>query len=215
MIEFSIEAPPEELSPELRSYLDRQFSAFSEGIRQNTNGWKDLLSPLSSAGVPASAAPTQATFGTTTTGTAYEALKFAVNDYVYCLPFHINHDILPNAKAYLHIHWSTDGTSTNTVKWEMTVRRALGHDQETFGSTEAVVTVEQAASGTAWQHMVAEVSDTDALSLIEPDELILVTLKRVTNGGTENTDGVFGLQVDLHYQSEINTTVNKAPNFYG
>jgi hypothetical protein len=52
------------------------------------------------------------------------------------------------------------------------------------------------------------------LIITEPDELILVTLKRVTNGGTNNTDTVFGLMVDLHYESDRHVTRNKSPNFY-
>ena len=45
-------------------------------------------------------------------------------------------------------------------------------------------------------------------------EKSLVTLKRVTNGGTDNTDDVFGLMVDLHYQSDRDATRNKVPDFY-
>lgn len=175
-------------------------------------GFRDLISPLSGAGVPSANAPTPTTFGTTTTGTAYEAYSFAVNDYLYCMPFHVDHDVKPSGKAYIHVHWSTDGTSVNTVKWELTIRRALGHDQATFASTEAVVNLEQAASGTAWQHMVVE--DATGITLTEPDEIILVTIKRITNGGTENTDAVFGLQVDFHYETDRYATPNKAPDFY-
>jgi hypothetical protein len=63
--------------------------------------------------------------------------------------------------------------------------------------------------------MVAEVAVADALTLTEPDELILVTLKRITNGGTDNPDTVFGLMVDFHYESDRDTTPLKAPGFYG
>ena len=62
--------------------------------------------------------------------------------------------------------------------------------------------------------MVAEVSDADAIILTEPDELLLVTIRRVTNGVVNNTDIVFGLSVDLHYEADRDTTPNKTPNFY-
>ena len=62
--------------------------------------------------------------------------------------------------------------------------------------------------------MVAEVADEDALTLLEPDELILVTVRRVTNGAVDNTDDVFGLTVDFHYESDRDSTPNKVPNFY-
>jgi hypothetical protein len=172
--------------------------------------WKDNVAPLSAAGVPASSAPTMRVFGPSG---AREERAFAVNDYLFVQPFHVNHDIIPGAKAYPHVHWSTNGTSTATVKWEFQILRALGHDQANFAASTTVY-VEQAAGGSAWRHMVAEVSDEDALTLVEPDELIMITLKRVTNGGTDNSDYVFGVTVDLHYQSSIIGTVNKAPNFY-
>jgi hypothetical protein len=74
--------------------------------------------------------------------------------------------------------------------------------------------VVQAAQGTAWRHQVAEVADGDALTLTQPDELILVTLRRVTNGGTDLTDQVFGLTVDFHYQTDQYATELKAAPFW-
>jgi hypothetical protein len=56
--------------------------------------------------------------------------------------------------------------------------------------------------------------DTVGITIAEPDELILVTLERVTNGGVENADTVFGLTVDFHYQVDRLATPNRAPNFY-
>jgi hypothetical protein len=172
--------------------------------------WKDLVAPMGSAGVPSASAPTKRAFGPSGLREEYD---FSINDYAFPDPFHINHDIEPGNKAYPHVHWSTNGTDTNTVKWEMQIMRALGHGQAAFAAPTTVY-VEQAASGTAWQHMVAEVSDGDALTLVEPDELVLIVLRRVTNGGTNNTDQVFGLQVDLHYESTLVGTQNKAPDFY-
>jgi hypothetical protein len=180
-------------------------------VHGRTIGWKDLISPVAGGGL-GGAAPTIANFGTATTGEIYRAYSFGIGDYVYMQPFHINHDILPGAEAYLHVHWSTNGTDTGLVRWELTVRRALGHNQGSFDTTEQVIYVEQAANATAWQHMVTE-TDTP-LILVEPDELILVTLKRVAPTSGSNAATVFGLQVDLHYQSEIEVTPRKAPNFY-
>jgi hypothetical protein len=142
-----------------------------------------------------------------------EEFVFDVGDYVFCQAFHVNHDVKPGGKAYCHVHWATNGTNTNTVKWEFQISRALGHNQANFGAPTSYY-VTQAAAGTAWRHMVAEVADADALILVEPDELILVTLRRVTNGGTNNTDKVYALTVDFHYEADREVTPNKAPNFY-
>jgi len=173
-------------------------------------GWKDMVSAVSAARVPPANAPTASNFGAAGTLQRLE-YAFDVNDYIFIQPFHVNHDVKPNSTAHIHVHWTTNGTDTATVKWELHIQRALGHNQEAFGAPTAI-SVEQAASGTAYQHMVAE--DDTGITLYEPDELIIISLKRVTNGGTDNTDTVFGLTVDFHYQADRSATKNKAPNFY-
>ena len=177
---------------------------------QNSVGWKDNVMPLNAAGVPVSNAPTMTSFGSSG---IREELAFAVNDYCFISAFHINHDIAINGDCYLHVHWSSNGTDTNPVKWQFDIMRALGHQQAAY-SAPASITVSQNAQGTAWYHMIAEVAIGDKLTLTEPDELILVTLKRITNGATENTDTIFGMTVDMHYESDRDSTLNKAPNFY-
>lgn len=172
--------------------------------------WKDMLAPVGGAGVPNSSAPVAGDFGPAHVPQRRE-YSFAVGDYVFIQPFHTNHDIVPGGEAYLHVHWSTNGVSTGLVRWELTVMRAKGHDQANFGAP-TVTLIEQAASGTAWRHMVSE-TDTP-LIMTEPDELIIVTLRRVAPSAGSNADAVFGLQVDLHYQADRNGTPQKAPDFY-
>lgn len=189
--------------------LDGNFTAINDEI--TATGFKDMIASLSTAGVPVADAPAMTNF---VVGTIQRReYAFAVGDYLYMQPFHVNHDVKPNGLAYLHVHWTTNGTSTATVRWELQIARALGHNQAAFTQSTTLY-VEQAASGTAYQHMVTEVAPGDALTLTEPDELILVTVKRVTNGGTDNADTVFGLMCDLHYESDRDATPNRAPNFY-
>lgn len=196
------------ISPQdLRDMLVSLANAYQQ---LNTKGWKDNVAPLSAfpGGV---AAPALANFGAAGTLQRQE-YAFALNDYVFVGALHVNHDISNGCKGYMHVHWSTSGVSVNSVKWELHLQRALGHNQAAFGAP-TMISVTQAASGTAWKHMVAEVALADALTLTEPDELILVTVRRVTNGGTDNADSVFGLCVDMHYESDRHATLNKAPNF--
>ena len=185
---------------------------FNDLNTRTKSGWFDLVSPITDAGVPGASAPIRTAFGPAHTP-QHEQFAFDVNDYVFCEPFHINHNIKVGGKAYAHVHWSTNGTNLAEVKWEMSIMRALGHNQANFGAP-VVVSVSQAAQGSAWRHMITEVSLSDALTLTEPDELILVTLRRITNGGTNNTDNVFGLTVDFHIEVDRQATLNKAPNFY-
>ena len=77
---------------------------------------------------------------------------------------------------------------------------------------ETDIYIEEAGSGTAWQHMTSE--DTTGFVVPEVDSIILIELERVTNGGTDNTDAIFGLFVDLHYLADRYTTPNRTPNFY-
>ena len=204
---------PDALTDAYERRLNTMLNEFLSKVRNELNkdeGWKDLISSVSGAKLPASSAPTVQAFGPS--GNRQE-LAFAVNDYVWMQPFHVNHDVKVGGQAFVHVHWSTNGTQTRTVKWSFEIMRALGHQQAAFGAP-STITVTQAASGTAWKHMIAEVAVADVLTLTEPDELILVTLKRVTNGGTDVTDRVFGLTVDFHYESDRAATPQKAPDFY-
>lgn len=177
-----------------------------------TTVWNDYLSSISSGRVPPATAPTWSSFGPSGIQRAY---SFAVNDFIYLEGFHILHDIKRNTLIYPHVHWSTDGVDTNTVKWEISYTVAKGHNQEAFPA-DTTISVEQAGSGTAWQHMISEVSQgSGTFTAPEVDSLILMRVKRVTNGGTDNADNVFGMFVDLHVEIDRPGTISKSPDFYG
>jgi len=201
----------EALEAKTRNLL-KTLEATADGQLRHRTIWKDNVAAIAAANTGV-AAPTLRLFGATGSGTQRKEYVFGTGDSVYIAPFHVNHDILPGAKVYPHVHWSTDGTDTGNVQWELTIIRALGHDQAAFDA-QTVIQIEQAASGTTWQHMVAECSDGDALTVTEPDELICIVLERIAASTDENTDSVFGLMVDLHYESNTIGTINKAPNFY-
>ena len=190
-------------------------SEADENIREldsrTGTGWKDLVGVVMPIG--SLTPPTLTSFGPS--GLRVEPV-FSIGDYAHVSAFHINHDVKVGGKAYVHIHWSTDGTSTDSVKWEFQIARALGHDQGFFGAATSIFVEQQpnqVALG-AWRHYIAEAADEDALTLTEPDELIFVTVRRVTNGGVDNTDAVYGMVVDFHYEADKSATLNKAPDFY-
>lgn len=187
--------------------MDTNLTQFDTRTKE---GWADLVQPMVIEGVPPANQPEYLPFGPS--GLRRE-LAFGIGDYAFVKAFHINHDVKPGGLALVHAHWSTNGTDTNTVKWEFQISRALGHQQAYF-TAETSYFVEQAGWNGAWRHMIAEVNIADALTLTEPDELILVTLRRVTNGATDNAAQVFGLTVDFHYETDRNATPNRAPNFY-
>lgn len=174
---------------------------------QGSAGWKDNFANLTAAAT-GSGAPSLQPFGPS--GNAKQR-RFGIGDSVYVV-WHIDHDVQPESICHVHVHWATDGADTNTVKWEINYTFAKGHDQEAF-STDAQVTLEEAASGTAWQHMITE--DNTGFNIPEVDSLVVAEVRRITNGGTNNLDDVFGLFVDIHYQSDREHTYSRSPNFYG
>lgn len=131
--------------------------------------------------------------------------------------FHVDHDYKANTKLYLHIHWVNTSTTVGTVRWGFEFSVAKGHQQQAFPTTTTVY-VEQATTGTAYMHMVGEVSEGNAIDGnalgIEPDTVILC---RVFRDGAHVNDtlneNVFGIFLDMHYQADRATTPNKAPPF--
>jgi len=171
-----------------------------------TYGWSDLRMSIANAPIGAGT-PTLTAFGPTAN---IKALKFALNDSVY-LAAHFSHDILLGSTIFPHVHWSTDGTDVNTVKWQLKYTFAESHDTDNF-PTETTINLEEAGAGSAWRHMITE----DAVGFVTPDidSIILCELTRITNGGVNNTDAVFGLFTDIHYQVGQVATPSRSPNFW-
>lgn len=173
-------------------------------------GWKDITGALDITGVPLAFTPVHQPFGPS--GLRRE-LVFQVGDYAFVEPIHANHDIKIGGMFLAHVHWSTGGTDIQPVKWEFQISRAKGHNQEYFGAETSYFVTQTPVAG-AWRHMVAEIPEINALILSEPDELFLITIRRVTNGGTDNAAQIFGLTVDAHYEADRDSTPNRLPNFY-
>lgn len=169
-------------------------------------GWADLEMSVSGAAT-GGGTPSQRAFGPSGN---IKQVRFGVNDSVYQV-CHVPHDALHNADCYGHVHWSTDGTQVNSVKWQISIISAAGYNTEAFGA-DTVFTLEEAAAGVAWQHMITE--EATPRPLPDIDSLIIIELKRISNGGTENTDDVFGLYFDLHYQIGQVATPNRSPDFF-
>ncbi len=173
-------------------------------------GWRDITGQVTVRGI-GGASPTWAQVGSG----PFRAYQFAVNDECW-FSYHIPHDIVPSADVHFHAHWVADGTDINPVKWQFTYAYALGFDQEAFDlGTGTTVTAEGTPSGTQYQHNVTETAAVSIPTLTEPDGLIYMHIKRITNGATDNTDAIFMLTADIHYQSTNIGTIGKAPGFYG
>jgi hypothetical protein len=176
-------------------------------------GWADLLAPVAVRGTGGSA-PTWAQVDST----AFWNFRFAVGNEFWT-DFHINHDYLPDGDVHLHVHWFTNGTSTQPVVWQMTYAIAKGHQQGDDSlfplASPTVVTVSKAPTGLgAYEHIVSEMDNSIIKTLLEPDTIIKCHFRRITNGGTDNANNVFGLMADCHYEVGMMCTPRKEPDFY-
>jgi len=188
-------------------------------------GWRDITSDISVRGVVATD-PTFAQVGST----AFRFYQFALNKLVW-MNFHIPHDIyIPtsgNATVYFHAHWFVDDTASpasGSCTWQWTFAYAKGFNQQAFDfslansplTTANVVTATQ-ATGVPFQHMVCETAAVTIPGLSEPDGIICVQLKRISNGTSplnELSSNPYLITSDVHYQSTNLATKQKAPPFY-
>lgn len=190
-------------------------SITSKSSNQNW-GWRDITGQVTVRGVGA-ADPDWAQIGTS----PFYAYKFAVNDQCWFV-YHVPHDIVPNPQGgytpiFFHTHWISDGTQTASVRWEYTYTYQKGFSQGAFDVTGTSVYSEESAAGVAYTHHVTETDACNVDGLEEPDGLIVCRIKRVVNTDSpagENTDDIFLLTADIHYQSTNLATVNKSPYFY-
>jgi len=171
-------------------------------------GWRDITAAVTVRGTGAND-PTWSQIGTS----AFYAYQFAVNDECW-FAFHVPHDFVPNSLVHFHTHWIPDGTDVNPVKWQFDYMYARGFNQDAFAVAGTTITAEEAGPGVAYQHMVTESDGQQIANLDEPDGIIYCRVARITNGAVENTDAIFLLTADLHYQTTNGATYNKSPNFY-
>lgn len=204
--------------------LQSQMAVFPKtsgvGIKLDTTtpvfGWRDLIGPIH----------TRPAGGTIPTFSAYRGVIWQyrfldTGDEVFN-EFHIPHDYVPGSPMYIHAHWSQVSAGTGNAVFSFNISYAKGYDQAPFSDpASAVATVTQAASGTPYQHMIAEVimtsnggsASTIDVNNIEVDGLILVRTKLTTlptGGGAP-----FVHFIDIHYQSTgIPTKGRNYPDFY-
>ena len=179
-------------------------------VRTEQNGeWRDLITQLR---VPTSG-PSIPVLTAVGSGVIRHP-AWAINDQLWT-DWHIQHDYTPGTDVHMHMHWHTSGTSTAIVTWEFTFYHAKGNNQGNFDFDGAgtVITCQEAAHGTAYRHMITETAAITVAGL-EPDSMLCTRIRRITNGGVDNADTIFGFQADLHYQATSIGTKNRFVPFY-
>lgn len=183
-----------------------------------TFGWKDLLGSIHARGTGA-ADPSFNVYNGNLRG-----YQFSVNDEVW-VEFHLPHDYVPNSNIFIHTHWShkETGITGGSVTWGLNVSYAKGYDQGSFANI-VTTTIQQNASTTQYQHMIAEVqlsslsptaSQLDS-AYLEIDGILLVRVYLSANNMTGYTPvrEPFLHFVDIHYQSTQMSTKDKNYPFY-
>lgn len=180
-------------------------------------GWHDLLGTVQVYGDAGDAS--RATYRG-----GIKALQFAESEQAY-VDFHMPHDYVPGSQLFIHIHWSHVSTlvTGGSTTWGFELMYSKGHNQAAFAAP-ITASVNQDASTTQYQHMIAEVAcsvtggsgvalDTDDL---EVDGIIQCRVYLDSNDITSSgaVPDPFVHFVDIHYQSTGVPTKNKAPDFW-
>lgn len=189
-----------------------------------TFGWRDILGNLTIKSAGAND-PVFAVYRNNLRQFQFSNLVF--NEVFF--EYHIPHDYVPNSDIFIHTHWSqiivdTGGPAgiPGISKWSFDISYAKGHNQAAF-IAPITTFVTQQASGTQYQHMLAEIqisatSPTSVQldsSIIEPDGIIVVRCFRDPADAADTLDQApFVHYIDIHYQSTNIATKQKAPNFY-
>jgi len=172
-------------------------------------GWRDLVAPFTNSSAGAAAPLLQ------TLSNGLRLYRFSAGDSMH-VSYHVNHDYAEGTKAYHHIHWfpETAMTPGDTVTWRIFYIVAKGHNQgDSFMLTRNffdVVYTSPIAGTIAGDHIVSESSDAQSYLLKEPDTIVLAEIQLLSKTFSGN---VYGIQADLHYQSDREVTINKRPDF--
>lgn len=148
---------------------------------------------------------------------AWAMLGTGVQEKEFWTNIHINHDYRIGSPVYIHVHWIPETAATGDVVWVFQIAAAKGHNQQAFNfAAPNTFTVTQAAPGVQYQHMIAEISDTDAAALlatgrIEPDSVLHVKVTRNPVGADTYGAIAFVDYCDAHYQVSRFATKNRTP----
>jgi len=191
-------------------WAEKEFEAIERSINSFWKvEWRDLVGQLTVRRAAGAGVPVWTQIGST----GFYFYKFAVDDDIQ-VTFHVDHDFAVGTSMFFHAHWFKDGTNVQPVKWQFKVAYAHGHQRGAFDFTSPTTDTVQVVPATdAYTHQISELAVGMDLSY-EVDGLIHVNLKRITNGGTDNTDGIYLMTSDAHYQCDRYGTLNRSPDFY-
>lgn len=158
-------------------------------------GWDDMRVSLTRA-TTGSAAPSLAVFLSPVQ--AYSFSKTTAQEVFFDVQ--LPHSWIPGTALEPHIHWSPGvSTDTGVVQWQLEYMWANVNDP--FPAPTLLATVDQAASGVAYAHQLADLG-TMAGTGKKASSVIMCRLARVAGAAADTFDAVaWGLSVDFHYEN--------------
>ena len=175
-------------------------------------GWNDLVAYLNNSNAAGLNPPSWKSMG----ANGHYGLHFTAGESAFAT-FHILHDYKVGTLAYPHVHFLVNIalTAGDTITWLLSYTIARGHHQgESLTGTRSTISMTYTADGTevAGEHLILECSDAQAIDLLETDSLVIMEVE-MDAASVTGTEEIFGLMVDLHYQSDGTLTKEKAPGF--
>jgi hypothetical protein len=183
----------------------------------NRIGWEDITSSISVKGVGQNN-PVWTQFASNSPFWGY---LMNSGKEVWC-NFHIPHSYYPSStEMYIHVHYTTNGTSENAVNWKCHYSYAKGWSSEEYAvnsssssvlsTSGSTINLSSIPRGVPFSHTIAQFENIHPESLgIETDGIMLVKIVRDTD---TNPDNVFLMFCDIHYQSFNPNTTSMVPPY--
>ena len=191
------------------TYYDDDNQATDDEI-ESLFGWRDLFASFYTAKVDKLNPPEWENFVGNMNAYSFVSNK----ESALWITFHIQHDIKVGSLIYPHIHWSPSSNAIGNVVWKIECIKAKGHSQEVFDvNNQLNRTFEKVVNNDMNLHIISECEN--GIPALEPDTIFLVRISRDgANPLDTYPDKVFGLMMDIHYETDRVGTLNKQPNFY-
>ena len=171
-------------------------------------GWADILGEINIRGAGAN-------------NPAWAAFRNGIFTYTFSattmqeawMTYHIPHTYCLDTPINLHVHWATPTTNTGVVRWGFEYTYGKGYAQGAFPATQTIYK-EQAGSGVAYDHMIAETDDL-IIPGLEVDGMLLVRVFRdAAHANDTQTAAVHVFTADIHHQIDRVATKNRNFPFY-
>lgn len=192
---------------------------FTDLDTRTGSGWNDLV-----ADVQARTGANAPSFGQYRDG--IYLFSFDPNTMNECWAnFHVRHDYIADTMIYPHVHWSTNTTSTGTIRWGVEYTWARRDDytgggantgQVDFPATNTLYIEHTLSTNEQYQHQVNEAADGNGIpgTGIQEDAVIMCRFFRdAAHPNDTFPDAVYLITVDLHYQCNSLATPSRFPPF--